>query len=213
MPIYISLIFISFVSSILSLTVKENRPYFRYFPFLLGVTFIVEYYGWYLGNKGQRNVAIYNLYSVYEFAFYMFFLRMLIGAFYKGKLILITILVYLALTLLNIFLIQGINTFHTYTYILGDLIIVTLCIIYFNYFVRFTKSKNLFREPVFWIVTGLLFSYAFSLPLFGISNFATSVPARYLHVLEFAINFMNIMLYLLFTIGFICKINILKLLS
>ncbi len=213
MPFYIVMIFISFVSSLLSLTVKENRPYFRYFPFLLVVTFTVEYYSWYLGNKGQSNVIIYNLYSVYEFGFYMFFLRTLINNFYKGQIILVTIIVYLALSLINIFFIQGLNVFHTYTYILGDLIIVTFCIIYFNFFVRFTKIKNLFREPVFWIVTGLLFSYAFSLPLFGISNFVTSVPPRYRHIMEFAINFMNILLYLLFTIGFLCKINSRKLLS
>ena len=213
MPFYIIMIFVSFISSLISLTVKENRPFFRYFPFLLIVTVSIEYYSWYLGEKGRSNVIIYNLYTVYEFGFYLFFLRMLIGRYYKSKIILITILTYLLLTLFNIFFIQGLEVFHTYTYILGSLVIVTLCIIYFNYFVRFTITRNLFREPIFWIVTGLLFSYAFSLPLVGITNFVTSVPQRYQHILEFAINFMNILLYLLFTIGFLCKINILKLLS
>ncbi len=213
MPFYIIMIFISFLSSLLSLTVPANRPYFRYFPFLLIVTTIVEYYSWYLGEHGKSNVIIYNLYIIYEFGFYMLFLRMLINEYYKGPLILVTIFLYLLLTLVNIFFIQGINVFHTYTFILGDLIIVTFCVVYFNYFVRYTKVRNLFKEPVFWIVTGLLFSNAFSLPLVGITNFVTSIPERYQRILEFAINFMNILLYLLFTIGFLCKINSRKLLS
>jgi hypothetical protein len=58
----------------------------------------------------------------------------------------------------------------------------------------------------------LLFSFTFSLPLFGITNFVAKIPNHFNKILIFMIDFMNIMLYLLFTIGFLCRIDIQKLL-
>ncbi len=212
MPAYIIMILISFIASIIPVLLKKNIAALRYFPVFLLLSFIVEYISWKMGNTSQNNIFIYNLFSVFEFIFYFFFLRSIINHFYTKKIILYAIIVYLILALLNIFFIQGKNTFHTYTYILGSLFIVILCIVYFNFLFRFTKSESLVRDPLFWIVTGLLFSFTFSLPVLGINNFVIKMPSRFYRILGFMIDFMNISLYLLFTIGFLCRINIRKLL-
>jgi hypothetical protein len=213
MPVYIIILFISFIASLFGLTVKLNRAKLKFFPVLLLVTFIVELIGLSMSNSNKNNILIYNLQNVFEFGFYLFFLNSVIKDFYKGKILFYLIFVYLILSVINIFFIQGIDKFHTYTYILGCLFTAALCIVYFNYLFRFTKSPSLIREPEFWIVTALLFYHAFSLPLFGIINFIANIPVNLQKILESAIAFMNIMLYLLFTIGFLCRINIRKLLQ
>ena len=212
MPAYIIMIFISLIASVTALSVKDNRNTLKYFPFFLAITFLVEYFSWKIGNAQHTNIFIYNLFSVVEFAFYLFFLRFIIYQFNKSNIILYSILAYLALIIINIFFIQGRNLFHTYTYILGSLFIVILCIIYLNFLFRYTKASNLISMPVFWLVSGLLFSFTFSLPVFGIINFVAKIPTHFERILRFMVDFMNIMLYLLFTIGFLCRINIRKLL-
>ncbi len=212
MPAFFIVIIICFVASLLSLTVKKNRPKLKFFPFLLLVTFIFEMVGLYMSRSNQHNVWVYNFLTFFEFGFYLLFLNAVIKDFYKRNLIFYIIIFYLVLTFLNIIFVQGITQFHTYTYILGCLLTAALCIVYFNILFRYTKSSALIKEPEFWIVTALLFFHTFSLPLFGILNFIANIPLRFQNMLLSIINFMNIMLYLLFTIGFLCRIDIRKLL-
>lgn len=211
MPTDITAILICFIASLIGLTVKGNKPFIYFFPVLLLVTFIVEYLSWKLSIQGIYNVEIYNIYSLVEFGFYLFFLQSLIKEFYKSNTITYLIIAYLLITLINMLFIQKLDKFHTYTYMLGCLFIVTLCIFYFNLLFRFTRSNKLWRDPEFWIVIGCLFSFAITLPLFGITNFVIGIPEHLQNILQQIINCVNIMLYLLFTIGFLCRVNIRKL--
>jgi hypothetical protein len=211
MPAYIIIILISFIASLLGLTVPANRAKLKFFPVLLLITFIIELIGSNMSSSNKHNVVLYNFLSIFEIGFYLFFLNSVIKPFSKRKIIPYLIFIYLILALVNIFFIQGIDKFHTYSYIFGCLFIAALCIIYFNFLFRFTKSPALIREPEFWIVTGILFFHAFSLPVVGIINFIANIPLRLQILLSEVISFMNIMIYLLFTIGFLCRINIRKL--
>ncbi len=147
-----------------------------------------------------------------EFTCYLFFLRYITSKLHLTRGILLTILLYIALSLLNFFFIQGASIFNTYTYILGSVLVVVLCVVYFNFLFRFARPGKLTAEPVFWIVTGLLFYYTCSLFVFGITNFVTRIPTRYYALMVFIGDFLNILLSILFSIGFLCKINFQKLL-
>jgi len=214
MPVYIIAIIISFFASIIGMTVKENRnPPFIFFPVFLLLTFSVEYYGEELSRRNVHTVGLYNIFTFCEFIFYMIFFRYLFQSATIKKNILLVMLLYFIITLTNILFFQGKTQFHSYTYMLGCLVIVGLCVCYFYFLFRFPETGTLTSNPYFWIVTGLMFFDICTFTLYGLNNFIAQTMQRYDWVLFFVSDILNILLYTSFTIGFLCKINIRKLLG
>ncbi len=193
---------------------KENRglPYL-FFPFFLLLSGIVEFIGSRLSATYYNTNLLYNLFSLFEFLFYLLcFVCIFTGQRTKRTLLIIGFF-YLALTLLNIFFYQGKDEFHTYTYMLGCILIVVFSAVYFNFLFRFPENNKLTKNPFFWIVTGLLFFYTCSFTLMGLSNFITRKFQYYTNLLFLVQDVLNVLLYTLFSIGCLCKINIRKLLA
>jgi uncharacterized membrane protein YidH (DUF202 family) len=204
------MILISFISSLSTLFIKNDKLIYRLFSIFLLTTFIIESVANQMAERKQNNIFIYNLFSVLEFCFYFFFFHSVLKGYLKKIKGSVIIILYLALALVNIFLIQGKNNFHTYTYILGCIICIILSITYFYFLFKYSTVSNLIKDPVFWISAALLLYYSCTLPVFGILNFLTNLAVPFYTELAFIIEFMNIALYLLFAIGFICRINIRK---
>jgi hypothetical protein len=181
---------------------NRNAPYLRVFPFFLLLALITELWSFYLGQKNIPNIAFYNLFSVVAFVFYMYVLRYVILSARAKRVILIVMVAYAALSLSNILFIQKIDTFHTITYSLGCFILIVISIYYFYELFQVPRSIDLKREPAFWIVAGLLFFYSCTLPILGIMNYMSNAIAINL---EPIIMVLNILLYSLFTIAFLCK--------
>jgi len=212
MPIYQLLILVSFIASLICISSKNNRiPPLIFFPFFLLLSLLVEYYGGKLSNRNINTTGLYNFFTCFEFMFYIiFFMYLFPGANTKKKMILVMLL-YFIITVLNIFFFQGRKVFHTYTYMLGCLIVVVLAILYFYYLLRFPETGTLTRNPYFWIVAGLMFFYTCTFTLFGLNNFIANTIRQYTENLFIIQDILNILLYTSFTIGFLCKINIRKL--
>ena len=214
MPVYIIAIIISFFASIIGMVVKENRnPPFIFFPVFLLLTVIVEYYGAELSGRGVHTVGLYNIFTFCEFLFYMVFFRYLFQSATVKRNILLVMLVYFVITITNILFFQGKTQFHSYTYMLGCLLIVGLSIFYFYFLFRFPETGTLTQNPYFWIVTGLMFFDTCTFTFYGLNNFIADTMQHYDWVMFFVSDFLNILLYTSFTIGFLCKINIRKLLG
>lgn len=210
MSFYLIVILISFISSLSTLLIKNDKLIYRLFSLFLLTTFIIEFLANQMFEKNQNNTFIYNLFSVFEFCFYFFFFHSVLKAFLKKSRIYYIIILYIVLALTNIFFIQGKYNFHTYTYILGCMICITLSIMHFYFLFKYSKINNLTKESVFWISTGLLLYYSCTLPIYGIINFLTNLSVPFYKGFAFIIDFMNIVLYLLFTIGFLCRLSIKK---
>lgn len=213
MSLYLIIVFISFISSLSTLLIKNDKLIFRLFSLFLFTTFIIELVADKMAENKQSNIFIYNLFTTFEFCFYFFFFHLVLKKYLKESKIYYIIALYVALALVNIFLIQGKNNFHTYTYILGCMICIILSITYFYFLFKYLTVSNLTKDVVFWISTGLLFYYSCTLPVFGIINFLTNLAVPFYKELAFIIEFTNIVLYLLFTIGFLCRISIKKYMS
>jgi len=213
MPFYIIIILISFVASLLGLRLKENRTLpLVLFPFFLLLTAAVEYTGWKLSQTARHTLLLYNLFSCFEFVFYLFFFICIVKK--KTKKILFFVLpLYLIVTLLNIFFFEGKNGFHGYTYMLGCTLIVVFSISYFYFLFRFPETGRLVKNPFFWIGTALLFYYTCSFSLYGLQNYIIKTMTYYDKILEVTGDVLNVLLYTLFSVGFLCKINIRKLLG
>ena len=214
LPIYIYPMFLSFILGLLSSLNKKNRgKVYLIFPYFLLITLSVELYGTYLTNfvKSQDTYHLYNVFTTIEFTYYSWMLREIIINKTIKKIILFVIFFYPFISLINIFFIQGKTGFHTVTYAMGCLIIVAWCIYYFYELFLLAHSVRLSKQSSFWICTALLFFYTFSFPIYGLSNLMMGLPRVVLRNLESIVDIINVFLYLLFSISFLCRIRMPKL--
>jgi hypothetical protein len=186
---------------------KRISSYLWLFPFFLALALVVEILGWQLSEKAQNNADLYNFFSVSAFAYYMRLIMDVVHSRKAKKVILGVMTLYVIISLINIFFIQKINNFHTMTYSIGCFLIVVISIYYFYELLQVPRSIDLKKEPSFWIVAGLLFFYICTLPILGVLNFLFSFPGVIGRSLEDIISILNVLLYSLFTIGFLCRIS------
>lgn len=208
LPVYIYFMVISFLASLsVYFTSKNDYFYLKLFPPFLLATIIVEAIGNYLGSKGKSNIVIYNFFTVFEFCFYLWVISLIISNKQVKKITRGTALLYMLIAVINIIFIQKMNAFHSVTYAFGCLLIVAFCIYYFLELFKLPKSVKLKNNPAFWICSGLLFFYCCGFPLFGMANFLSGISKLIIRNFLSIIIILNIFLYSLFTIAFLCRIK------
>jgi hypothetical protein len=212
MNVYISLGFemLSLLASLALFFQKGVPRYFRLFPFFLAVMIAVELYGMSLNYKGSSNILLFNFFGAFAFEFYLFILWNIIQRPLAKKIVLGILIAYPLAALINILYIQT-NSFHSYTFSVGCLLIVGVCVYYFLELFQLPKSIDLLREPAFWICSGLLFFYSCTFPLFALTNYLYSASNIILRNLSAVLIIINILLYALFTIAFLCRLRLKKL--
>ena len=198
---------LSMVVGFITMVQKRLPEGLRIFPFFLMLTLVVEILGWQLSEHGKHNTDLYNFFSVAAFTYYMYLLMEVVYSRRAKRNILYTMSLYAIISLGNILFVQKINSFHTMTYSLGCLLIVVVSMYYFYELLQVPRSIDLKKEPVFWIAAGLLFFYICTLPVLGVLNYLFSIPGVIGRSLEDIISILNVLLYSLFTIGFLCRIN------
>jgi hypothetical protein len=183
----------------------RNSPlYLRIFPPFLLATLGVELYGAYELSLGNNNLWMYNFFTAFEFCFYLWMLSYIITSKAMKKVVRVTIPIYAVIATINIIFIQGLDRFHITSYSLGCLVIVIVCNYYFFELFRLPKSVDLKANPAFWICSGLLFFYCVSFPLYGfIREWAKYI--LFTKNFDAIVTMLNICLYTLFTIGFLCS--------
>jgi hypothetical protein len=166
----------------------------------------------YLALQKIDNTLMSNLSTVVEFTFYFYLLREIVYGRRVKNVFFAFLLGYPTAALINIFFIQR-NAFHTMTYALGCLLVIGSCIYYFWELFQRTSSVNLGRQPAFWICSGLLFYYSCNFPLYGWLNMIKVFPRVILENLLTILVLLNILLYLSFTIAFLCRLRTRKSMS
>jgi len=201
----------SLVTFIISLTIffqpgAEN--YLKYFSLFLFFNCCFDIYTNYSAYMRINNLFISNVTTMITIGYYLFLLRQIVHN-PKGKnVLLICLLTYTLLSVLNLFLLQKTTVFNTMTFCLGCLFVVAACIYYFFDLFQQSKSLNLLREPPFWICSGLLLFFACSFPIQGLNNFMASLSKVVLENLLIIFVVVNILLYLSFSIAFLCRLKI-----
>lgn len=204
--ISIIIILISLIAGITVYFTSRTPFYLKTFPvFLLGCLF-TDIYGRYLHSTGQQNVYLYNLFSVYSFTYYLYVLQRIVQN-RKVKRILLGIAVLFPILSILIISTQSTDTFSSTVYTIGSLAIIIIGIYYFFELFQLKHAINLAREPAFWICCGLLFFYCCSFPLLGLANYLYRLSPLLLENLTFILSFLNVLLYSLFTIGFLCRLR------
>jgi hypothetical protein len=206
-PIYIWFLIFSILVGVMLFFQHGVPLYLKLLPLFLLITLGVEFAGFWMFRHYGSNMALYNFYLVFNFCFFLFVLRAIISDPFFKKLGLIVILTYGALAVFNLFYFQKLHTWNSITYSLGSLLIVAFCIYYFLELFRKPKSTKLTTEPAFWIVSGLLFFYCCSFPFLGLNNLVQHAPEVIKRNLSTILTVLNILLYLLFSIAFLCRLR------
>ncbi len=209
--IYTITILFSLIANGLSL--KKNSPVFlkAFFPFLL-VCFIVELITYKLADKRISTIELYNIFSVLEFCFYLWFFYSTGSEKFK-KIYRTCLIVYPIIALTNMFYVQKFNHFHSFTYGLGSFFMILFSISYFFNLFNKPKYSRLYKNPAFWITSGILFFYTVSFPIFIMLNFIGSFSELLAKNIGSILLILNIFLYLLFSIAFLCNLKTRKSIS
>lgn len=144
---------------------RIKHSFFKYFPLLLLMIVAAELSGAYMGQVLHKsNYPIYNITSPISTFFYC----LLFYQYLRAKKIVVPILiVFILFTLINLFFLQGIGRFNSYTLILGSLILVILSCLYLYEMLYSEEYIVPVKQPMFWITVGLLFSCLISLLYWG----------------------------------------------
>jgi hypothetical protein len=121
--------------------------------------------------------------------------------------------VYPPVTLVNIFFIQHFMSFHTFTYLLGSVILVFLGVLFFVQLFNSYDHENLLRFPAFWLVSGIIFNYIASTAFTGVVNYLATLPFSVRKQLINLLSFANSIVYVLYIIAFLCRLNSRKYMS
>lgn len=206
---YISPLFaaIAFLAGLTIFRGDRTPAYLKVFSAWLCVNLITEIISNYQSYHRINNVIFVDLITVFDFAFYIYFVREIIRSPRVKRILLYCLILYPAIFLVNILLIQGSEVFHSMTYALGCLLIICSCVFFLWEMFQRTYSVNLARQPEFWICCGLLFYYACTFPFYGTTNLVRTLPMVILRNLLFIFELLNILLYLSFTIAFLCRLR------
>lgn len=203
------LFFCSLVGFVIGLSRKSDR-YLIALPTYLLVSFIVEIIGWKLSSQGKSNVLLYSIFNVVTINFYLFLIADMVKMKQGKKGIWYTMIVFSVLAIANFLFYQGLDHYHSISYSIGSFCIVGACAYYFLELFKYPYAIKLIKEPPFWIVTGLLFFFAGGFGIFGAVNLMSYLPKIMIKNLGIFVDLLNILLYTMFIIGFLCRIKLKK---
>lgn len=209
-PLYIYFLVPCIIIGI-SVYFQPSSPlYLRILPVLLIINLFVELSGRWVASKYDSNVPMYNFYMAFLVTAHMFLLREMVVGKLAKKIVYALLWLYPLICLVNIFFIQGIKNWQSYSYLIGNVIVVSLTVYYFFELFRRPTFINLIREPAFWICSALLFYYMGSFPFLGLANLLMSAPPIVRNNLSALLNLLIILQYILFSIAFLCRVKFRK---
>lgn len=201
-PFFYFVLLLSFITALAKYkTIRLS--YFHLSVYYLLMNLIVETYGLVTKAQGKNNFWIYNLSTTAEFGFYYYLFYKANANLRDRRVIQIISMIFFPLCFINIIFIQGINHFHSNTFILGSISLIYLSVSYFKYELRLDEITNPFTKKMFWIATAVLFFYTgtiFNLGLFEFIHIKSIVLEKKLDIL---LNILNTFLYTAYVISFL----------
>lgn len=187
---------------------KLRGTYWQWFPIFLALIFAMEMCGKFLrdvlGNV-EWNFILFRYISIpLQFLFYCW----LFGRYFNGSPVrnvpLVAAAVYALSLLADIFLVQqGRFWFFSFSYTVGNLVLLVLIFTYFIRLVRDEEALQFKTSLMFWVCLGLLLFYLGTMPFYGLHNtLRTKYPAIFMVYWYIQIA-LSALMYTSFTLGFI----------
>jgi hypothetical protein len=209
--------FIQLSIFLISLSVYTQKPvplYLRLFPFYFFLLMIVDKLVEYTTELGIHNNILLNIWGPIEFSFYFFVIGQFIVSKSMKKRILYITAAFLIFDFVNLVLIQHNDLFNPINFTVGTVITVVFCIYYFFELFQKTEAQSLMRLTSFWIVSGILFNVVLIFPIFALISFMDQLNKAnkkttmiVLDHIEAIFNIISVLTYILYSIGFLCRIR------
>jgi hypothetical protein len=193
---------ISLIVSILCYSSLKNTV-LRYFPFFLLFIVAAELTGTYIGQvMHESNHTLYNFTYLIGFIFYTTLYYKIYKVPIHRKILVYISVLFILFYVLNIFFIQKIGIFNSYSVIVGSLVLIVYTCLYFLELIQQVKAEKTLTEPMFWISTGILISCLIG--FFYWTFFELKID-RSGTLLRLLIKNAVLVRYLCFSIGFLCQ--------
>lgn len=202
---YLAFVGIAFLSSLNAFRL-DFPLHLKVFSILLGLDFLVEFSATVVVNLFhiRTNVPLYNCFMLVETMTYAWFFRAILTSRLLKGLIGGYLILFPIFWIIIVFFVFGISSWNSYVYIVESLF--TVCLAAAFYYQLFTAPTliRLTTSPEFWIATGLIIFYTCNLPYLGMLNFITKDYLSLAKSLLMLLQILNIIMYSLFTLAFLC---------
>ena len=213
MVLSIDLIFLALCILSGAFVIIKYKPalYLRLLTFTLILNFIIDTIATIILLNGGHTNYLYNIYNIFYFELYLFIMYSIVKSAKAKRVMFNTMIAFAIIGIVNLFFIQLFQNFQTFTFSLGCLLIVAFCIYYFFELFLTPSYIKLVYEPSFWLATGLLFYYCCIFPIASILNIVgNDLPEKTVNFYQALTVLVNILMYCLFTIAFVCRMKIRK---
>lgn len=176
----------------------------KLFIFILSITFILEYTGYYTSAHDIHNLVVYNLSYIFQFYFYsVLFRKLLPSNFSKWFIRIITALftIYIGFRMKSVVFPN--NMYNSYIPAFLSLSIILYCILYFNHQLGDMHTTFIYKTPWFWIMTGLLLYFSGSFLILLVTSYFMFRANDYINYLWTLLFLFDIIKNILIGIGFL----------
>ena len=149
---------------------------------------------------GESNYPIANIFIIVQITFFLWWIRLILKATNRRRILMLFIVLYLVFALLNYMYGQDFFTgLQTYTYAIG--VIFLLIAISFYFIESFNKDTifNVTDSVQFWLILGVLLFYGTFMPFMFAFELFLQEDQR---ILSLVLVFLNLIMYSCFTVGF-----------
>ncbi len=186
---------------------KYFKSYLKYFFLLLGLVVVVEFSIWSLKEffgMPIRNWYIYNILTSVQYVYYFILYQKVMSNARRKKFVRIFLFVFIASVAINFLFIQRLavdGPFHSYSFVLGAVLLITSIGLFFAEMLQTEKILHFKTYLMFWISIGLFVFYTAVIPLILSINFLPEgISSNTLDGILFTLNFM---MYTCFSMGLI----------
>jgi hypothetical protein len=211
--IYLIPLFLSAIFSLNSFRLRWSDIYKMFSVFLL-LSFTIELFAiswkWFFYKSdywhfSKSNLWVYNIFLLVRFLFYTHFYYHLIKSTFIKKLIRIFFIPLITLGLVNYLFLETPHKVDNIAIISVHLIITILCLIFFREVLKAKALITLTKHPAIWISLGAFLYHSATLPFFIFLNYLIKVnPTLAISCLNIN-QALNIIMYTLFFISFLCN--------
>ena len=196
---------ITFILSCLLLLKKETPLYLKTFaPFILVDTLIGAFI-LYLTRKSMQTIPLNNFLDLAKACFFVWVLKSIIQSRVIKRYATGAIMVLPIIICLDMLFWKDIGKFYSIIYVGVCMAVIFLSVFYFYELFKRTYSKNIVTDPRFWICSGLLFYYCISFQVYASTNFVKYLAINIDDLIRITLTTLNIFLYVLFSIAFVCE--------
>ena len=180
---------------------------FKWLFALICITWIVEAIGYWGLLAGRNHNLVFHIFQPTEYA--------LLASFFAGyfarpdttKLAQVSIISFAIFCLINALFNEKIDAINSLSFSVEAILLIVWSAYYFYDLYKQDEVLHIRQLPEFWICTGILFFQTGAFFLMGLLNYLTRTSPDVATELYSINHLLNILLYSLYTIGFVCKVG------